>query len=662
MKRFKVTLSLFLIMTLVLTSGCFVFHPKKVSASDPINFRAMWVASVYNLDYPSKVTADAATLKEQAITVLDQCKKMGMNAVILQVRPSSDALYSSSIYPWSRFLTGTCGAAPNDDFDPLSFWVSEAHKRGLQLHAWINPYRITTAKDSEFEGLPANHPAKQHPEWVVKYSNGNYYFNPGIPAVREMIVKGAEEIARNYDVDGIHMDDYFYPGADFDDAATYQTYGASYSNIGDFRRDSVNQLVKTMHDRLHAIRSDISFGVSPFGIWANKSSMAEGSNTKGNQSYSSHFADSKKWVKEGFVDYICPQIYWYIGHPSADYATLVQWWSDVVQGTSVKLYIGMADYQAGNKDEKSPWHGISAIQKETELNRKTASVSGEVHYSYHSILANSELYTYYQNLYKNAPVTDENTDTPSVPSTDEDNNTSNGSTPDLAPTEEPSKPTIHIKWHLNQTSHSAYMQGDGDTFRPDDRLTRAEAAMIFARLMANENNEPIFKTDTAYECTFKDVDPNAWYSGAVGFMQQFGILSGYDDGTFRPNYQVTRAEFATMAYLASQATEKSAAQFSDVDTQHWANGYIGYAKEKGWVSGYEDGTFKPNALVTRAEVAKMVNSILGRVPDPSYIQSSIKEKFSDISPKHWAYYEIMEAAIGHSYHKNNNREIWEDVL
>ena len=178
----------------------------------------------------------------------------------------------------------------------------------------------------------------------MKYTDGNYYFNPGIPEVRKLIESGAAEIARNYDVDGIHMDDYFYPGTDFDDAATYATYGQAFGNIGDFRRDSVNLLVKDLNEQLHAIKPDLSFGVSPAGIWANASSVQGGSNTNGGESYTQHYADSKEWVKEGWIDYICPQIYWYIGHPTADYETLVNWWTNVVSGTEVKLYIGMRFY------------------------------------------------------------------------------------------------------------------------------------------------------------------------------------------------------------------------------------------------------------------------------------------------------------------------------
>ena len=212
-------------------------------------FRAVWVATVYRLDYPSQATTDPAVLKRDADAILQGCVDMGMNAVILQVRPSADALYPSELYPWSKYLTGTQGTAPKNGFDPLAYWVERAHALGLELHAWINPFRITKGGAAEFQALTADHPAKLHPDWVVEYE-GDYYFNPGLPEVREYIVRGAEELARKYDIDGIHLDDYFYPGSGFADGAAYAKYGKGFSNIGDWRRDNVNQLVKTLGKEL----------------------------------------------------------------------------------------------------------------------------------------------------------------------------------------------------------------------------------------------------------------------------------------------------------------------------------------------------------------------------------------------------------------------------
>lgn len=201
-----------LVLACVLTLVTPAFAAGTPSASEEM--RGVWVSSVYNLDYPSSPTTDPDKLRAEADEILDNCVKWGLNAVFLQVRPSGDALYKSDLFPWSKYLTGSVGTAPQDGFDPLEYWVEAAHKRGLELHAWINPYRITRGKDTEWNQLPSTHPAKMNPDWVVKYSDGNYYFNPGLQQVRDLVTRGAVEIAQNYDVDGLHMDDYFYPGSD----------------------------------------------------------------------------------------------------------------------------------------------------------------------------------------------------------------------------------------------------------------------------------------------------------------------------------------------------------------------------------------------------------------------------------------------------------------
>ncbi|MDP4095071.1 MAG: family 10 glycosylhydrolase, partial [Bacillota bacterium] len=354
--------------------------------------RGLWVASVVNIDYPSKPTTDSETLKSEALKVLDYAKDMGFNAVFLQVRPTADALYKSSYFPWSKFLTGKQGTAPDSGFDPLDFWVTEAHKRGIELHAWINPYRITKNTSSEpnynYAALDPSNPAILHPNWVVKYSDGNLYFDPGIPEVRKYIIDAAVEIINNYNVDGIHLDDYFYPGKDFNDKETYKKYGAAFSNVDDWRRDNVNRLVGDLSSAIKTTGKKVSFGISPFGIWANKKTNPSGSDTNGMQSYYDQYADTRKWVKDGLLDYIAPQIYWNIGLSVADYSKLVYWWADTVRGTGVDLYIGQAAYKSGNPDPSSPWYGVSEIAKQLELNFRTTDVGGSIFYNY-KVLADS---------------------------------------------------------------------------------------------------------------------------------------------------------------------------------------------------------------------------------------------------------------------------------
>lgn len=373
-----------LVLACVLTLVTPAFAAGTPSASEEM--RGVWVSSVYNLDYPSSPTTDPDKLKAEADEILDNCVKWGLNAVFLQVRPSGDALYKSDLFPWSKYLTGSVGTAPQDGFDPLEYWVEAAHKRGLELHAWINPYRITRSKDTEWNSLPSTHPAKMNPDWVVKYSDGNYYFNPGIPEVRDLVTRGAVEIVQNYDVDGLHMDDYFYPGTDFNDAATYQKYGSNFSNIADFRRDSVNQLVAQLDTAVHNIDPDIQFGISPSGIWANKSTDPRGSNTNGSEHYVSSYADSLYWIENGLVDYIIPQIYWEIGHKLADFATLADWWNDAVAGSDVHLYIGMGAYRCAD-NPTGVWTTTDPLFDSLAYLENKDNVGGCVFFRYGSIPA-----------------------------------------------------------------------------------------------------------------------------------------------------------------------------------------------------------------------------------------------------------------------------------
>lgn len=393
-----------LVLACVLTLVTPAFAAGTPSASEEM--RGVWVSSVYNLDYPSSPTTDPDKLRAEADEILDNCVKWGLNAVFLQVRPSGDALYKSDLFPWSKYLTGSVGTAPQGGFDPLEYWVEAAHKRGLELHAWINPYRITRGKDTEWNSLPSTHPAKMNPDWVVKYSDGNYYFNPGIPEVRDLVTRGAVEIVQNYDVDGLHMDDYFYPGTDFNDAATYQKYGSSFSNIADFRRDSVNQLVAQLDTAVHNIDPDIQFGISPSGIWANKSTDPRGSNTNGSEHYVSSYADSLYWIENGLVDYIIPQIYWEIGHKLADFATLADWWNDAVAGSDVHLYIGMGAYRCAD-NPTGVWTTTDPLFDSLAYLENKDNVGGCVFFRYGSIPAVSGMADRLTNWY--STVHNENT-------------------------------------------------------------------------------------------------------------------------------------------------------------------------------------------------------------------------------------------------------------
>lgn len=391
--KFKPILSFLLIATLLST---LVIHADMPPAAES-EMRGMWVASVLNIDYPAKPTTDPAVLKAEALNALDKAQSLGLNAVFLQVRPAADALYQSQYFPWSKYLTGTQGVGPQNGFDPLAFWVAESHKRGIQLHAWINPYRITKKTAAEpaqtLNQLAASHPARLHPEWTVKHTDGNYYFNPGLPEVRQLVIDSSVELITRYGVDGIHFDDYFYPGKDFDDAAAFAKYGKGFSSRDDWRRDNVNTLIRDLSTAVKSASSTARFGISPFGIWANSRTNPQGSDTKGLQSYYDHYADSLAWIKAGTIDYIAPQLYWHIGYDLADYSKLVQWWQNAVAGTAVDLYIGQGAYRSGNADAASPWYGTAEIEKQLRLNGQYSNIKGSIFYNYKALAGNTALGT-----------------------------------------------------------------------------------------------------------------------------------------------------------------------------------------------------------------------------------------------------------------------------
>ncbi|MBQ2669194.1 MAG: family 10 glycosylhydrolase [Clostridia bacterium] len=360
--------------------------PQTALAQDRF-MKGIWVSTVYNIDYPEKPTTNIRQLMNEADKVLNNCQNLGFNTIFLQFHPTGDALYNSDIFPYSRWITGSEGTAPDGDIDILEYWIYCAHERGMELHAWINPYRITIG-NAPLSSLSPDNPARQHPEYTVEY-NGNYYYNPALPEVRQLITDCAVELAEKYPIDGIHMDDYFYPG-DIDDYDDYMAYNTENLSLADWRRSNTDALVTEISAAMR--ERNVTFGISPRGIWANKSVDPRGSDTNGKGSYDAIYADSLKWIKEGLVDYIAPQIYWEIGNSAADYETLLGWWSDAVDGTDVRLCIGMADYKANEADEGSVWYGGTPLKEEFDLNDIYGTVDGEIHFSYKDVAGNQTLW------------------------------------------------------------------------------------------------------------------------------------------------------------------------------------------------------------------------------------------------------------------------------
>ena len=326
-----------------------LFVVATVCANTVREFRGAWIQCV-NGQFMGMSTAD---MQKTLTYQLDELQKDGANAIIFQVRPECDALYNSSIEPWSRFLTGEQGKAPSPYWDPLQWMIEQCHKRGMELHAWINPYR---AKTKTTHVLSPKHIAHKRRDLVFEY-DGQYILNPAYDENRQYICHVVGDILRRYDVDRLHIDDYFYPypaaGCTIPDEQLYRRNPGGHSNIGDWRRYNVNLFMKEMHDTIRAVKPWVKFGVSPFGIYRNKKSDPNGSDTRGLQNYDDLYADVLLWINNGWVDYCVPQIYWQIGHPTADYKTLIQWWDR--NASARPLYIGEdVERTVKYKDDDNP--------------------------------------------------------------------------------------------------------------------------------------------------------------------------------------------------------------------------------------------------------------------------------------------------------------------
>lgn len=304
-------------------------------------FRGVWIHTVQQSQYKTMTPIE---MQRYFIDMLNQFQQAGINALVFQVRPQADAFYKSNLEPWSRFLTGEQGLEPNPEWDPMAFLIRECHARNIEFHAWLNPYRVT---NSENEKLSENHIYWKHPEWFVKYGK-QIYFDPGMPECRNYIRQVVKDIVTRYNVDAIHMDDYFYPypisGEVFPDDETFRAYGASQgfdaTQKNAWRRNNVNLLISELKETIFKTKPWVRFGISPFGIYRNSSSHESGSKTSGLQNYDDLYADVLLWAKNSWIDYIVPQLYWEIGHKQADYSTLTKWWSEHVN--TEHLYIGQS--------------------------------------------------------------------------------------------------------------------------------------------------------------------------------------------------------------------------------------------------------------------------------------------------------------------------------
>jgi len=359
---------------------CVAFGQQRYTSVKPVQyeFRGVWIATVDNIDWPSKGMVNVDSQKAEFIRQLDMHQANGMNAMIVQVRPSADAFYPSQYEPWSQWLTGKQGVPPSPYYDPLQFMIEETHKRGMEFHAWCNPYRadFQIGKSS----IAPNHVTKLHPEWFLSYG-GKKYFDPANKQAQKFVVNVIRDIVKRYDVDAIHMDDYFYPyriaGKEFPDEASYRNSGTPLSK-DDWRRSNVDTIISMLNIAIKQEKPWVKFGISPFSVWRNNDKDPEGSDSRAGQTnYDDLYANILLWLQKGWIDYVAPQLYLEIGHDKIAFEKMLDWWSKHTYGRH--LYIGQGIYRV---DERAAaWKNPNELPRQIELLRQYPNVQGSIYFS-----------------------------------------------------------------------------------------------------------------------------------------------------------------------------------------------------------------------------------------------------------------------------------------
>jgi len=366
-----------------------VYVPATVTPPAPLReFRGAWLATVANIDWPSRPGLPVAEQKAELVSLLDRAAQLKLNAVVFQVRPSSDAVYASALEPWSEYLTGTMGRAPQPLYDPLAFAIQEAHRRGLELHAWFNPFRALHPQSKS--PVASSHISRTHPELVRRYGS-QVWLDPGEPAARAHALAVVLDVVRRYDVDGVQFDDYFYPypekdvtGRDlgFPDGATWQKYGlhAGYANRDEWRRANINQFVQDVYRSIKTVKPWVKFGISPFGIWRPMNPPA----IRGMDAYAKIYADSRLWLASGWLDYFAPQLYWPVEQREQSFPVLLNWWAQQNE-KGRHIWPGLAAVNVGGR-----WNA-DEIVRQVRIARRQSGVQGEIFYHLRSLVDNPAL-------------------------------------------------------------------------------------------------------------------------------------------------------------------------------------------------------------------------------------------------------------------------------
>jgi len=448
--KLRNVLSLILLpLLLILPALAFAQSPGATAPPPKYEFRAAWVASVDNIDWPSKKGLPVDSQKVEFTRLLDMHQHNGLNAVVVQIRPAADAFYASPYEPWSEWLTGIQGQPPSPYYDPLAFMIEETHKRGMEFHAWCNPYRAVYAIGKS--SVAANHITRQHPDWFVRFEK-TVYFDPGNKAVQQYVTTVIRDIVHRYDIDALHFDDYFYPydikegggpGKDFPDNASFAQYGNGLSK-GDWRRSNVDSIIVQIGKAIKEEKPTCKFGISPFAIWRNSSQDPEGSETHGGQTdYDNLYADIVLWLKNGWIDYVVPQIYFEFSQPHAPYGALLDWWARHTYGR--QCYIGLAPYKAGYN---AAWRDPTQLTRQIQALRGYPDVEGAVFFSSKSFESNPNGWSdSLRNNYYNYPAL-----IPPMPWLD---------------SVKPHAPLVHVEYNQKESSGTAWLsKGDPqDTLR-----------------------------------------------------------------------------------------------------------------------------------------------------------------------------------------------------
>lgn len=608
------------------------------------HLRGAWISTVVNLDWPSadtrKIENPAERIsksKEELVDILDSAVDMNLNAVFFQVSPEGDAFYKSDIVPWSRYLTGTFGKDPG--FDPLEFAVEEAHKRNLEIHAWFNPYRVSmNTTDSTISSLKIEKSVyKEHPGWI-KTATNRFVVDPGIPEARQWVINRVMEVVENYDVDGVHFDDYFYYEqyeGELKDQDTYNKYNkGQFSNIGDFRRNNTYLLVKELSQKIRGTKPSVKFGISPSGIWGNKSDgHSDGSNTNSSfTNYDKCFADTKKWVEEELIDYIAPQVYFTFANTRAPYGEIGSWWADVCRGKNVHLYIGQAFYKI-NDDSDQYFKGENAVPELTrqlKFNAVKPEIMGTVMFRFMNFRDSGKqqaVKAIKNDLWSQKALI------PVMPW----KGGSAPNTPTLGKLDTLSK-RVEISWTDNDPDTAYYAIYRFNTGEKADTTSDNSAYKLIATVRKNSQGEQKFvdyeveNADSVYYVVtaldrlhneseglaistnqskhFPDVGMKySWAVDAIDMLYKEGVVKGDENGMFNPGVNTKRADFTIMIIRALNLEADFEDNFDDVKQDAYYYEAVGIAKALGIVKG--DGrNFNPNSNITREDMMVIVVNAL----------------------------------------------------